>query len=427
MMTILLQLFLFGYLLNVCYTSQICGTNCSSLLSPHPPSLYEKFCCNTDNNGKTIKELRGNSRIAIIVCPDKPPISCQRFSNILNCFKLFKANNSVTLIPGYYITQTSNGSQKLVYCDEDYIDGHSCSQVFQKNNTTPSSGYYKILSNGSVTSIYCDIMDYINTLFLSNCSEIVQKFRFAPSGYYIITSLNGSLITVYCEQYGSNCDGIGGWTRVGYINMSESGATCPSGLSSYNFPNINYPLCDRFHSLSSSCNSAFFSTLGLNYSNVCGQARGYQYRGVDGIYDNNLGSSSLEGAYVDGLSITHGSNPRQHIWTYIAGQGENDNQWEDCPCNTGSSETTPQYVGNDYYCESGVPSVETHNFYYSDPLWDGQQCDYLESPCCTSSKMPWFVKSLNQWTTDDIEFRICSSEGYPDEASPVDLIELYVR
>ena len=24
-----------------------------------------------------------------------------------------------------------------------------------------------------------------------------------------------------------------------------------------------------------------------------------------------------------------------------------------CPCNTGSSEST-QYIGNDYYCESGV-------------------------------------------------------------------------
>ena len=262
---------------------------------------------------------------------------------------------------------------------------------------------------------------------MSNCSEIVQKFRYAPSGYYTIKSLNGSLISVYCEQDGINCDGMGGWTRVGYINMSEPDAVCPSGLSSYNFPNINYPLCDRFHSLSSSCNSAFFSTLGLNYSNVCGRVRGYQYKGVDGIYENNFGSSSLEGAYVDGLSITHGSNPRQHIWTYIAGQGEDDNQWEDCPCNTGSSETTPQYVGNDYYCESGVPPVESNYFYYSDPLWDGQQCDNLESPCCTSSKMPWFVKSLNHWTTDDIECRVCSSEGYPDEATPVDLIELYVR
>lgn len=163
-MKILLQLFVFSYLLSVCYTSQICATNCSTQLSPHPPSLYEKYCCNSDNNKKTIRELRGNSRIAIIVCPDKPPISCQRFSNILNCSELFKANISAALIPGYYITQTSNGFQNLVYCDEDYIDGNSCSQVFQKNNTVPS-GYYNILYNNTVTSIYCDIMDYINSLF----------------------------------------------------------------------------------------------------------------------------------------------------------------------------------------------------------------------------------------------------------------------
>ena len=30
---------------------------------------------------------------------------------------------------------------------------------------------------------------------------------------------------------GSNCDGKGGWMRVGNIKMSESGATCPPGLT----------------------------------------------------------------------------------------------------------------------------------------------------------------------------------------------------
>ena len=47
---------------------------------------------------------------------------------------------------------------------------------------------------------------------------------------------------------GSNCDGKGGWMRVGYLNMSEPNTTCPTGLSTYIFPKINYPLCDRVHS-----------------------------------------------------------------------------------------------------------------------------------------------------------------------------------
>ena len=65
--------------------------------------------------------------------------------------------------------------------------------------------------------------------------------------------------------------------------------------------------------------------------------------------------------------------------------------------------------------------------YPNDPLWDGQQCNYLEAPCCISPQMPFFVNSLNQSITDDIEFRMCSSEGYPDEATPIDIVELYVR
>ena len=72
--------------------------------------------------------------------------------------------------------------------------------------------------------------------------------------------------------------------------------------------------------------------------------------------------------------------------------------------------------------------LEPDTFHYNNPLWDGIQCDYLESPCCTFLNMPWFVKSLNQSTTDDIELRMCTScEGYPDESTPVDIIELYVR
>ena len=32
---------------------------------------------------------------------------------------------------------------------------------------------------------------------------------------------------------GSHCDGNGGWTRVAFVNMSEPGSSCPSGLVQY--------------------------------------------------------------------------------------------------------------------------------------------------------------------------------------------------
>uniref|UniRef100_A0A1X7T6S8 Uncharacterized protein n=1 Tax=Amphimedon queenslandica TaxID=400682 RepID=A0A1X7T6S8_AMPQE len=99
------------------------------------------------------------------------------------------------------------------------------------------------------------------------------------------------------------------------------------------------------------------------------------------------------------------------------------------PCNTGTTATTLSYVGNDYYCESGATSSTfvMNEFFPNDILWDGQQCDFRESPCCSNSTIPWFIKTLPQSVTDDIELRMCSNEGYPDEATPIDIIEIYIH
>ena len=427
-MLIIFKFLFFSFLLTVSYASSVCMADCISLTTPHPPSLYEQYCCNDSNSGKTIKWSE-NNRVKINICPSKIPNSCQRFLSS-NCSELFKKNSSA--LSGYHRINGTYGFIFVVYCNVvDYINGlnlSNCSQVFQERRYVPS-GYYTLLApNGSYISQYCDIVKFINSLSLSNCSQIFE-YSSAPSGYYTIQAPNGSCISVYCDMEGDNCDGKGGWMRVGYLNMSEPNATCPPGLSTYKFPKINYSLCDRVHSRSSRCDSAYFSTFGLSYSHVCGFIRGYQYGsgGVDGFYPNVGGSPSIEGAYVDGVSITHGSNPRHHIWTYVAGEWETSKSQNDCPCNSGSTQTTPQYVGNDYYCESGLAVGEDRISAYRDPLWDGMQCDYLETPCCTSPNMPWFVKSYNQSTTDDIELRMCTSEGYPDEATPVDIIELYVR
>ena len=64
-----------------------------------------------------------------------------------------------------------------------------------------------------------------------SCHEILHCFISAPSGYYQIRVPNGSLVQVYCDMEGTNCGGEGGWTRVAYVNMSQSGATCPEGLT----------------------------------------------------------------------------------------------------------------------------------------------------------------------------------------------------
>lgn len=236
---------------------------------------------------------------------------------------------------------------------------------------------------------------------------------------------------------GSNC-GEGGWTRVAYLNMSQPGANCPQGL--FTRTEAGLTLCGRTPTNlmaptphNGGCHGTAFSTLGLQYSRVCGQIRGYQYGTPDSFHYYSINKIlTVDDAYVDGVSITHGSQPRKHIWTYVTGLNL---QWSDnsyvCPCNNVSSQVpVPPYVGNDYYCETGDNDKSCCSFtslYSNDPLWDGQQCIGEEAPCCTNPNMPWFNKTLDKPTSDDIELRVCSYER-PDtnEDTRLQIIELFV-
>ena len=230
---------------------------------------------------------------------------------------------------------------------------------------------------------------------------------------------------------GTHCDGKGGWTRVAYLNMTDSAATCPPGLSLQLYNNIDYGLCGRPSSPSSAgCTSTNFSTLGLKYYKVCGQVRGYQYEGPDGFYQLSKGIDSY---YVDGVSITYGQNPRTHIWTYACGLREDRLDVHGCPCNTGytgGNTVISSFVGNHYYCESGVDPGKTWEkkaIFVNDPLWDGKNCNSSEASCCTNSKMPWFYRLLDDMTQDDIELRVCGNSAVSYGHTPLDIIELYVR
>ena len=69
---------------------------------------------------------------------------------------------------------------------------------------------------------------------------------------------------------------------------------------------------------------------------------------------------------------------------------------------------------------------EPSGFLPNDPLWDGQQCDGVEAPCCTHPNMPWFIKTLGETTTEDIQLRLCTSSPPIYEDIPLQLISLFV-
>ena len=263
-----------------------------------------------------------------------------------------------------------------------------------------------------------------NPLKNRSCQTILNCFPLSPSGNYQITVPNGSLVQVYCDMEGTNCGGEGGWTRVASVNMSQSGATCPQGLTQRLIFGNNY--CGRNII---GCQSTYFSTHGLSYSRVCGRLRGYQYGGTDAFkagIDNQY--TSADSNYVDGASITYGSNPRKHVWTYASGIVEYlINHKYSCPCNNGSTYQAPSFVGSDYYCESGSMQSEMHVF-HSDLLWDGQQCTGLEGPCCNHPNMPWFNMTLSETTTENIELRLCGDNSLTADGNVlIELIELYIR
>ena len=265
----------------------------------------------------------------------------------------------------------------------------------------------------------------------TSCYGILQSYPSAPSGYYNIILSNDSQVEMYCDMEGSHCDREGGWTRVAFVNMSEPGSSCPPGLVQYD--NIfNTSLC-WINNNYIGCNSAFFSTYGLNYTKVCGRVRGYQY-GCPWAFYNNINNNNYFNSEIRtyGVTLTYGNNPRKHTWTYAGGYQEQRTYSGSCPCNNGSQymNYTIPFVGNDYYCESGTNTYVLNEFIPNDPLWDGQDCPGREATCCASPKMPWFIKTLNETTNDDIELNVCGQHHYYFTASggtPFDLVEFYIK
>uniref|UniRef100_A0A1X7SQA7 Fibrinogen C-terminal domain-containing protein n=1 Tax=Amphimedon queenslandica TaxID=400682 RepID=A0A1X7SQA7_AMPQE len=248
---------------------------------------------------------------------------------------------------------------------------------------------------------------------LVSCKDIKTAYPNSPSGYYYVNSHN-----IYCNM-GELCGQDGGWTRIAYLDTTMN---CPSGLEELMTGGIR--LCRR-EGNTAGCKSNEFQTNGISYSQICGKVVGYQKGTTDAVHTNN---NDINGIYIDGVSITRGS-PRQHVWSYIAGHQSSINSVHTCPCNTGANNAVPSFVGEHYYCESGIngnPSLT--EVYTGDPLWDGNNCPSYEAPCCNGTGLPWFFRDYGNATiTDYIELRVCGDQGYADEDNPIQLYEIYVK
>ena len=221
---------------------------------------------------------------------------------------------------------------------------------------------------------------------------------------------------------GYTCDDEGGWRRVVYFDMRDPNTTCPTG---WRLTPHSRRTCGKVSNSDLACDSVFFPVTGGHYNRVCGTIRAYQYNPTDAFEAYHIGLvTTIDGAYVAGVSLTHGT-PRQHIWTFAAGHREDRPTWDDsCPCDASINIDIPPFVGQDYFCESGVNSGSVSGFHPDDPLWDGEGCSST-STCCELNNPPYFIKQLSSPTTDDIEARICLYSSRDD--TPIEFIELYVK
>ena len=263
-----------------------------------------------------------------------------------------------------------------------------------------------------------------------SCSRISQRLPSTPSAFYWVTASNGSAVRVYCDMTRS-CGGVtGGWMRVARLNFSDTSTSCPCGLRERVDSGIH--TCG-IESPGAACPSVMFSTSGVEYTKVCGKILAYQFSSPDAFGDDGRGPNpDIDSNYVDGVSLTHGHTPRNHIWTFAAALDEGDDDESTCECSHSQSagKSSPSFVGQDYFCDSGSQNYDiifdTGDFFPNDPLWDGDGCG-SESTCCSFNNPPWFHKELPSSTSDDIEMRVCIDEGRFNEDIALSSVEIYVQ
>ena len=266
----------------------------------------------------------------------------------------------------------------------------------------------------------------------TSCNQISQD---RPSGEYWIQPTNTSTrVPVFCETSSRNCscNSTGAWARVANLDMTDPNQTCPDGLSLLYRTAQPLRTCAR---PDRGAVSTTFSTHGIEYSRVCGRVVGYQFGHTDGFGPFNVGRhTTIDSCYGEGIILTHGQSPRQHIWTFVAALDEAQTfDTSSCPCiepeGTFNVEV-PSFVGQDYFCDTANPlynsQPELSELHPDDPLWDGHGCGGT-STCCEFNSPPWFCRHLPEETTNDIELRLCFNERSGWEDTPIEKVEIYIK
>ena len=86
--------------------------------------------------------------------------------------------------------------------------------------------------------------------------------------------------------------------------------------------------------------------------------------GITGAFRGLIGrAATLEDAYLDGISVTHGSPwARQHIWSSAATTGDEEGNFQpDMLCKCSNANAWPfstSFIGNDHFCDTGMATSQ---------------------------------------------------------------------
>ena len=191
-----------------------------------------------------------------------------------------------------------------------------------------------------------------------SCSDIKHVVPNAPSGQYWIRNPMGHVSQQYCDMEREACGTRGGWMRVAHLDMTQPDHSCPPGFRT--ITSSNKTLCGRPGP--PGCVSVKFPTYNIPYNKVSGKVIAYQDKTPDAQCAHRLG---IEGTYIDGVSLTHGT-PRKHIWSFIASHGENINDCRGCPCYNDFTGTRVPFIGNNFFCDSGIETFNGRRLYHED-------------------------------------------------------------
>lgn len=195
---------------------------------------------------------------------------------------------------------------------------------------------------------------------------------------------------------------------------------CPVGWKFYHID--NYRLCGK-NSDGPSCDSVKIpNRKDRSYQYVRGKLRGYQYGSPDAFYASTNTHRTIDGPYVDGVSMTYGQHERKHIYTLASGWRRYGKDTRGTCPETGYGFQQPEFVGLNYICSSGNSHQNWSPKLYSDiPLWSRNYNYY------SYDDYFYFSVKLPKPTNEDIELRICTDQEKTNENVFLEVIDLYIK